>query len=125
MYIFIRFVRFSKECIITPHRCKIIFYSLSLEAINKFVNVFFQAVGKFILLYRINYFSDSFIEMYSIGKSESYIMPRILKCELCGNMFQCGSPDGCWCSSVEVDKKKITELSEIAEDCVCETCLKR
>ncbi|MCS7094830.1 MAG: cysteine-rich CWC family protein [Thaumarchaeota archaeon] len=51
-------------------------------------------------------------------------MARAKKCEICGDLFECGLDDGdCWCGSVSVSEEKLKLLSKLARDCVCERCL--
>jgi hypothetical protein len=52
-------------------------------------------------------------------------MSRTLRCEICGETFNCEGimHFGCWCSRVKVSKEKRAEIAEKANDCVCQKCL--
>jgi len=50
---------------------------------------------------------------------------RPLKCEGCGNEFNCGaSLAGCWCSEIKLSAEARAEFGARYRDCLCRECLK-
>jgi hypothetical protein len=51
---------------------------------------------------------------------------RDVKCEACGNNFECGvSLKGCWCSEVQLTDDSRAAMRSQYEDCLCRTCLEK
>src|SRR2546422_9439453 len=48
---------------------------------------------------------------------------RILSCGLCGRSFECHGPPSCWCRGIKLTRVQLKEITELASDCICPTCL--
>jgi hypothetical protein len=60
------------------------------------------------------------------GAFQRITMPRVIRCELCGNSFMCGMGSGqCWCTHLKVTLEALNVLKGLATDCVCPNCLNR
>lgn len=51
---------------------------------------------------------------------------RDVRCEACGNAFECGvSLKGCWCSDVKLSDLDREALRAKYSDCLCRECLEK
>src|SRR5213593_2723420 len=48
---------------------------------------------------------------------------RILSCGLCGRSFECHGLPSCWCRGIKLTRIQLKEITELASDCICPTCL--
>src|SRR2546425_6493777 len=48
---------------------------------------------------------------------------RILSCGLCGRSFECHGLSSCWCRGIKLTRVQLKEITELASDCICPTCL--
>jgi len=46
------------------------------------------------------------------------------KCPRCGKEFACYGDNDCWCESVRLHRKEITQILQNYTDCLCPECLK-
>jgi len=45
-------------------------------------------------------------------------------CELCGTSFLCyGDEKECWCQEIKIDSEKLNNISNLGNDCFCESCV--
>ncbi len=59
----------------------------------------------------------------SVENTDEKVSKKLI-CESCGEEFFCGAKVGeCWCFTVELKKKTLTELRENFKSCLCENCL--
>src|SRR5437879_5538287 len=49
---------------------------------------------------------------------------RILSCGLCGRSFECHGVPSCWCRGIKLTRIQLKEITELASDCICPTCLR-
>ncbi|TMI61091.1 hypothetical protein E6H16_07070 [Candidatus Bathyarchaeota archaeon] len=48
---------------------------------------------------------------------------RTLSCGLCGRSFECHGLPSCWCREIKLTRIQLKEITEVASDCICPTCL--
>jgi Cysteine-rich CWC len=46
------------------------------------------------------------------------------KCPKCGKLFACYDEQDCWCEKTRIHKKKMLEILQKYNDCLCPECLK-
>jgi hypothetical protein len=58
--------------------------------------------------------------------NKNEILSEKLKCESCGDPFECGAKSGsCWCFSVAIEPQSLAQLKEQFQNCLCFNCLQK